>query len=233
MKVDVKRFGARAQHVDRLWQAAITDEEQAAFCRVRKDPTYPVRFHRTRPVQEGHRLGRRGRLIEQRRVGHLHSRQLRHHRLKIEERFEAALRDLGLVRRVRCVPSGILHHHPQDDARGDGVVIAEADVGAERSVPARESAEAAQVMVFALRRRQVQRPLEADGRRDRFVNQRLERRCADRLEHAIAVFTRRTNVAACEPVVSVESVHPGSAIRDGLDTAGRRGARPNRWHSRA
>ncbi len=215
VKVDVKRFGARTQHVDRLRQAAIADEEEAAFCRVRKDPAYPVRFSRAavvsrcaRAVQQRHRFGRRGRLVEQRRVGDLHSRQLRHHRLKVEEGFEAALRDLGLVRRVRCVPSGVLHHHPQDDARGDGVVIPEPDVGAERGIPPRESAEAAQVMVFALGWRQVQRSVQADGCRDRFVNQRLERRSADRLEHAVAVFTRRPNVAACEPVVGVESVHP-------------------------
>ena len=58
----------------------------------------------------------------------------RHHRLEIEQRLETALRDLRLVRRVRRVPARVLHHHPQDDARRDGVVIAEADVRAERLV---------------------------------------------------------------------------------------------------
>jgi hypothetical protein len=104
-------------------------------------------------------------------AGYFHSRQLRHHRLKIEERFEAALRDLGWHGSNGSVR---ILHHPQDDV-GVMVSIAETDVSAERSVRA-ERAEAAQVMVFA-------RAAVWSPRRwmpDRFINQRRD--AADRLE---------------------------------------------------
>ena len=45
--------------------------------------------------------------------------QVAHHRLEVEQRFEPALGDLGLIRRVRRVPAGVLEHVPQDDARRD------------------------------------------------------------------------------------------------------------------
>ncbi len=79
-------------------------------------------------------LGRGGRFVEQRRVRHVHARQVGDHRLEVEERLEAALRDLRLIRRVRRVPAGIFEHVPLDDGRRDRVVIAEADVAPAHAV---------------------------------------------------------------------------------------------------
>ena len=146
-------------------------------------------------MQQRHRFRRRRRFIQQRRVRHFHPRQLRHHRLEVEERLEAALRDLGLIRGVWRVPAGVLHHHPQNDARRDRVVVAEADVGAEGRVAVRQMRQTAQILVLAFRRRQVQRRREPDGPRDGFVDQRVERRDADRLEHPVAFIRRRSDVA--------------------------------------
>ena len=84
--------------------------------------------HRFRQV---HRLRGRGSLVEQRRIGDLQSCQIGDHRLKIEERFQPALRDLGLVGCVRRVPTGILQHVPLDHRRRDAVGVAHAEVGAE------------------------------------------------------------------------------------------------------
>jgi hypothetical protein len=53
-----------------------------------------------------HRLGGGGGLVEQRGVGHRQAGEVGDHRLEVEQRLEAALRDLGLVRRVRGVPAG-------------------------------------------------------------------------------------------------------------------------------
>jgi hypothetical protein len=43
--------------------------------------------------QERHRFRRGGGLVQQRRVGHLHRRQVGDHRLEREQRFQAPLRD--------------------------------------------------------------------------------------------------------------------------------------------
>ena len=77
-------------------------------------------------------------------VGDLHPRQIAHHRLEIQERFEAALRDFGLIGRVGRVPPGVLEHVPEDDAGRDAVVVAEADVRLERLVARGERAEIAE-----------------------------------------------------------------------------------------
>ena len=59
-------------------------------------------------VREVHRLGGGGGLVEERRVGDRQTGEVDHHRLEVEERLEAALRDLGLVRRVLRVPARVL-----------------------------------------------------------------------------------------------------------------------------
>ncbi len=82
-------------------------------------------------MRERHRLGRGGRLVEQRRVGDVHRGEVLHRRLEVEQRLEAALGDLGLVRRVGRVPARVLEDVAQDHGRRDRVVVAEADEGAE------------------------------------------------------------------------------------------------------
>ena len=56
-------------------------------------------------MAERHRLGRGGRFVEERRVRDVERGEVGHHGLEIEQRFEAALRDLGLVGRVGGVPT--------------------------------------------------------------------------------------------------------------------------------
>ena len=87
----------------------------------------------------------------------------RHHRLEVEERFEPALRDLRLVRRVRRVPARVLEHVAQDDARRDAVVVAEADVGRNSWLRAADCAEVLRNSMLRLAGRQVERPFEADA----------------------------------------------------------------------
>jgi hypothetical protein len=86
-----------------------------------------TRPRRLQPVHHGHRFGCGGGFVEQRCIRDLHGGQIAHHRLKIQEPFEPALGDLGLIRGVRGVPARILQHVSLDDARRDAVVVAEAD----------------------------------------------------------------------------------------------------------
>ena len=94
-----------------------------------------------------------GGFVEERGVGHLHRRQLRHHRLEREQRFQAALCDLRLVGRVGRVPAGVFEDHPADHGRRHRVVVPEADVGAKRPVARGDRAQAPQVAVLGLGRR--------------------------------------------------------------------------------
>mmetsp|Transcript_26413 Transcript_26413/g.67196 ORF Transcript_26413/g.67196 Transcript_26413/m.67196 type:complete len:1036 (+) Transcript_26413:699-3806(+) len=76
----------------------------------------------------GHGLSGGGRLVQQRRVGDGHAREVTHHGLEVEQRLQAALRNLRLVGRVLRVPAGVLQHIAQDDTRDVGVVVPHADV---------------------------------------------------------------------------------------------------------
>ena len=87
-------FGARPDDVDRLRMTLLRDEEDC----------FP--FLSLERVAHGHRFGGGGRFVEERSVRDLQPGQIDDHRLEIQQRFEAALRDLGLVRRVGRVPAG-------------------------------------------------------------------------------------------------------------------------------
>ena len=111
--LDATRFGTRAHHGDGLRMAGGVHQEHARSAAALADDG----------CGEMHRLRGRRALVEQRRVGDFQARQVRHHRLKIEERLEPALGDLGLVGRVRRVPARILEHVAQDHRRRDAIVV--------------------------------------------------------------------------------------------------------------
>ena len=124
LQPDPERFGAALQHRQRLREHAIRHQEHPAVGRLlRRDA-----------VQQRHRLAGRGGFVEQRRVGHRQPGEVGDHRLEVQERLEAALRDLGLVRRVGRVPARVLEQAPADHARRDGVVVAQADEAAQHLV---------------------------------------------------------------------------------------------------
>ena len=94
-----------------------------------------------RGMRQRHRLGRRGRLVEQRGIGDRQAGQVGDHGLEVHQRLQPALRDLRLVGRVGGVPARVLQHVAQDHRRRVGAVVAQADqrldVGAVRARPAR------------------------------------------------------------------------------------------------
>ena len=196
---DAERFGPRHQHVDGLRIAAVRDEELR-----RSDDV--VEAFRLRAVQQRHRFARGRGLVKQRRRRDLHPRQLRHHRLVVEQRLEAPLGDFRLVGGIGRVPTRVLQHVAEDDAWGIRVVVAEADVGAEQAVLRGDTAQVAEEGVLGGARRQVERRVQADAGRNGFVDQAVQRGRPDHRQHGGGIGSVGTDVTRLEDVV-IEDAH--------------------------
>ncbi len=163
--------GAGPDHVDGLREGCLIDEKDIA----------PGLGNAPR---HGHRFGGGRGLVEQRGVGDFQAGQVDHHLLVVEQGFEAALCDLGLVGRVGGVPAGILEQVAQDHGRRQRAVIALADQRLPDHVLCRDGFQCGQRRVFRHGAGQVERALQADGGGYRFADQRAQRIGADRGEHA-------------------------------------------------
>ena len=161
---DAERLGTSPHHRYRLRKAGGRDQEAP---RVGSPPGLHAEQH-------GHRLGRRGGLVEQRRVGDLHPRQVRDGGLEVQQRLQPPLRDLGLVRGVGAVPAGVLEQVAQDDGRRHASVVAEADERPPVLVAGGEPAHPRQEGRLGLRVGQVERLGQANRRRDRLVHQGVQ-----------------------------------------------------------
>ena len=198
-EIDSQWFGSRTQDIDRLRKATIARVADSRFD--------PLLLAGVRAVHQRHCFGGGRCLIQQRGTRHFHPGQIGHHRLEVEKRFQAALCDLRLIGRVWRVPPRVLHHHPKNHARRERVVVAKADVGLEDAVAMGEMTETMEVLMLAFSRWKCEWFLETDRGGNRLVHQRIERWCADCLEHFDALVRRRSDVAACKPVAGVEGAH--------------------------
>jgi hypothetical protein len=178
VEADAERFRPAAQHAQGLREAAFRHQEHALLP--------GLRLLRLQPVEHRHRFGRGRAFVEERRGGDVRSGEVFHDRLEVEERFEPALRDLRLVRSVGRVPRRVLEDVPQNHAGCDAVVVPHPDVRASDYVPAGHCAQASQVLVLAFARGKVERPGGANARRNRLVDQRVERGHADGAQHLAA-----------------------------------------------
>ena len=187
--LDAHRLGPRAHHLDRLRQGVGVDDEGPVGL--------PVA-----PAHQGHGLGGRGRLVQQRRVGRGQTGEVTHDGLEVQQRLEAALRDLGLVRRVGRVPARVLEHVPLDDRGRDRARVAEADHRRPHGVPVGELAQLRQRLAFGrgLGDHRVDDLLHADGGRHGGVHERVERVVAERREHPLVVARGGADVAPPEGV---------------------------------
>jgi hypothetical protein len=179
--LDPERFSARAHDVLRLREDVVGHEEAVAFALAEA-------------VAQRHCFGRGGRLVQHRRVGDRHSGQIADHRLVVDERFEPALRDLRLIRRVCRVPGGIFEHVAQDHARRVRAVIALADERFQHLVLRGDRLDPRQRLRLGHRGGKRERLLAPDrGGHDR-VHQRGPRIESQGPEHRRLVFRRRADV---------------------------------------
>ena len=190
-KLDTERLGTRAKHLDRLRKAAIGDEEL-------RRPDESVDALSLHSMQHHHRFGGRRGFIQQRRRSDLHPCQVGDHRLKVEQPFEAALGDLGLIRGIGGVPSGVLEHVPKNDTRREAAVVAEPDIRLEQLVAGGDPPQLPQKLMLGLAVREIEALRETNPHRNGFVHQRLQRRGADDLQHFLGFGFVRSDVTGLE-----------------------------------
>ena len=106
-----------------------------------------------KPVRHNDTFGHRRCLIEHGSVRHIHSRQVRHHGLEIQEGFKPALADFRLVRRIGRIPGRVFKHVPQDDFRGMRAVISHPDHRRDHFVTPGIAGDFCKRLFFAERRR--------------------------------------------------------------------------------
>mmetsp|Transcript_74236 Transcript_74236/g.215091 ORF Transcript_74236/g.215091 Transcript_74236/m.215091 type:complete len:268 (-) Transcript_74236:45-848(-) len=188
-ELDAEVLGPQLHEVDGLRVHLFADEELVLRLRV----------HRAHDHRHGLRSG--GALVEEGGVRHLHARELADESLEVNQRLQAALRDLRLVRCVGGVPAGVLRQVPQDHSGNDRAVVALADeilrdyVLGEDLPGELERAGLADGAVG-----QVEGHLAAHGRRDRLRHQVVQVLHADGLAHLLDVRRRGAQVARSEEV---------------------------------
>ena len=136
---DAERFRACANDFDRFRMTIICDEK-----------SFPTRNRR---VTKRHRLRRAGRFVQHRCVRDLELCQVDDHLLEIEQRFETALRDLSLIRRISGVPARIFQNVPLNHGRRDAIGVTRADKTLLDPVFLRDRAELSQRVMFRFRLR--------------------------------------------------------------------------------
>ena len=97
------------------------------------------------------------------------------------------MRDLSLVGSIRGVPTWVLKDVAHDDARGDGVIVAQADVAAELFVLGTQGLEVADDFVFAHAFADVEVFRQTDFGSNDFIDKLFLRFNADDLEHLFSI----------------------------------------------
>ena len=159
-----------------------------------------VDLHLRLPTGQRHGLGSGGRLIEKRCVGHIHTGEVGDHRLKVEQRFESALADLGLVRRVSRIPSRVFQHVSKHHRRHNRAGIAESDERGFHDVSISDRPQFSQRISLGSCLSQVKRSIQADGRRNGLRDELIEGADPKRRQH-------RANVITVWPDVAINKRH--------------------------
>ncbi|MPM74157.1 hypothetical protein SDC9_121142 [bioreactor metagenome] len=103
-----------------------------------------------------------------------------------------------MIRGVGRVPGGVLEDIAPDHRRGDGAVVAESDHRAAGVVARRQRSQPLQCGRLVDARRQAQPVVDADGRGHRLIDQFIETRQSQTVEHPGLLDGIRTDVAVQE-----------------------------------
>ena len=123
--------------------------------------------------------------------------------MKIEQGFQASLADLGLIRRVGSVPSGILEDIALDRRWHNGAVIALTNERSQHLVLSSDLAHAVKRAALGQRLAEIKRHLLTDTSWNRFIHQGFEGGGTHDPKHLGHLLGRGANVAAVGEVVRV------------------------------
>ena len=193
--VDAERPGAGLDDFNVLRMTVLRDEENVAA------------FLVFEAVAHHHRFRRGGGFVEQRGVGDFEAGEVADHRLKIQQHFQSALGNLGLIRRVLSVPAGILQNVALNHRRRDAIVVTQADERAEDLVFRCNGTEFVQNTELTSAARQIERALEPHAGRHCNVNQRVEAGTAQLTEHVASVVRAGADVSTNETVGMPQQFH--------------------------
>ena len=197
---DADRLGARLHHFQRLRQHVAGHVQH-------------VRFRLAHALDQGHRFGGGRAFVQHRGVGDAHAGEVGDHLLEVQDRFQAALRNLWLVRRVRRVPGRVFKDIAQHHAWREGVVVALADQRFQDLVLAGDGFQARQGFLFRHRLRvgaQRQRALVADIGRHQRIDQRGARGVAQRGQHGFLFGRGGADMAGDEGIACFELGQAGA-----------------------
>ena len=166
-------------------------------------------------THEQDRLGDGGGLIEQGGVGDVEAGEVLDDLLEVEQGFEAALGDLGLVWGVGGVPGGVLDEVAADHGGGDRVKVALADHLLAHDVLAGDRAEFVEDFGLGAAGGQVE-SVDLDGGRDGGSRERFEGVVAEFGEHGLRVIGAGTDVAVREGARGVPGGRCGVRERTGV-----------------
>ena len=183
--LDAKRFGAGAEHLNRLRVAARIDEKRGAR-------------RSARALGQRHRLRGGRRLIEERRGGDRHAREVADHRLEVDERLHPALADLSLVGRVGGGPRRVFEDVAQDHRGRVAGVIPLTDEAREEQIARGDALEFRERQSLGQGGRQPHRVVTGDRCRHDLIEQAVERRGADGSEHGGLIGRARADVPAAK-----------------------------------
>jgi hypothetical protein len=192
---DAERDGASFDDVDGLRVALFGDEEDAVGVVVTV----------LEAVTHHHGFGGGGALVEHGGVGDFEAGEIGDQRLEVEQRLEAALRNLGLIGRVGGIPAGVFQDRALNHAGGGGVVVAGADEIAENFVLGSDGAELGEGGGFAEGGGDVE-SAAADVGRHGGIDEGIDRRVTEEREHGGGLSGAVAGVAASEGVGRSEKV---------------------------
>src|SRR5437016_1875894 len=179
-------FRARLNDGDCLWMAIICDEERF--------PTW------NSCVAKRHRFrGGRG-FVQEGRICDVERRQVDDHLLKIEQRFEPALRDFGLIRRVSGVPARIFENVSLDDRWRNAVVVTGANKRSSHLVLPGNRAELSERFGIQFRFGQLQLPIQANVFWNSGIDEQIETFEAQLVQHLGYFSFARADVATRERI---------------------------------
>jgi hypothetical protein len=149
-------------------------------------------------VRHGHCLGCGGAFIEQRCAGELKPGQVCNHLLEVQQRFQPALADFGLVGRIGGVPAGVFQDVAQDDLGRDAAIVPHADHRGEQPVAPCDAAQVGQGVALGQGSGKVEWLPCTDVGRDDLVHQVVERPGADGVQHVADLGITRADVTRNE-----------------------------------